>query len=82
MARKTKAERAASLDVKSLARSHTVSAIKVLAGIMNQAKAPAAARAAAANGLLDRGWGKPTQIHAGDEDNGPIEIKVTIVNCD
>ncbi len=48
-------------EIKSLARAHTEPAINTLAGIMNQKKAPPAARAAAANGLLDRGWGKPAQ---------------------
>ena len=48
-------------DIRSLARSHTDSAIKTLAGIMKQAKAPAAARVSAAAALLDRGWGKPQQ---------------------
>ncbi len=43
-------------------------AIKVLAGIMNQAKAPAAARTAAASAILDRAYGKPKQEieHSGD----------------
>ena len=48
-------------EIKSLARAHTEPAINTLAGIMNQKKAPPAARAAAANSLLDRGWGKPPQ---------------------
>jgi cytochrome c553 len=48
-------------DIRSLARSHTESAIKTLAGIMNQDDAPPAARVSAATALLDRGWGKPTQ---------------------
>jgi hypothetical protein len=35
---------------------------------MNQVEAPAAARVAAAQALLDRGWGKPTAtIEAGEE---------------
>jgi len=51
----------AATDIRSLARSHTESALKVLAGIMNEPEAPPAARVAAANALLDRGWGKPTQ---------------------
>lgn len=48
-------------DIKSLARSYTDSAIKVLAGIMQQPEAPQAARVTAAVALLDRGWGKPQQ---------------------
>lgn len=49
-------------DIRSLARSHTDSAINVLKSIMLQPKAPEAARVAAANSLLDRGWGKAAQI--------------------
>ena len=49
------------LEIKSLARAHTHGAIKVLAGIMNEKKAPPAARVAAANALLDRGYGKAPQ---------------------
>lgn len=48
-------------DIRSLARSHTDTALKTLAGIMNQDDAPAASRVAAACALLDRGWGKPNQ---------------------
>jgi hypothetical protein len=48
-------------DIRSLARSHTESALKVLAGIMNEKEAPPAARVSAATALLDRGWGKPAQ---------------------
>lgn len=48
-------------EIKSLARSHTETAINTLAGIMRQANAPHSARVAAATALLDRGWGKPEQ---------------------
>lgn len=48
----------AKTEIRSLARSHTETALKVLAGIMNEATAPHAARVSAANSLLDRGWGK------------------------
>ena len=61
-------------QIKSLARSHTETAVNVLAGIMNQTDAPPAARVAAAGQLLDRGWGKPTQHIAGDEDGSPIQV--------
>jgi hypothetical protein len=49
-------------DIRSLARAHTATAVKVLAGIMQQSDAPHAARVSAATALLDRGWGKPSQI--------------------
>lgn len=61
-------------DIRSLARGHTEGALATLASIMHSAEAPPAARVAAANALLDRGWGKPTQVIQGDEDGGPITI--------
>lgn len=67
-------------DIRSLARSHTETAIKTLAGIMQQDDAPPAARVAAANSLLDRGWGKPTQPISGDDDAPPIQFtKIELV---
>ena len=51
----------APIEIKSLARVHTATALKTLAGIMEQGDAPPAARVAAAQALLDRGWGKPAQ---------------------
>lgn len=62
-------------QIKSLARAHTDTAINVLAGIMEQPSAPEAARVAAANSLLDRGWGKPTQPIAGDDDHDAIKLE-------
>lgn len=59
-------------EIRSLARSYTESAIKTLAGIMQQPEAAETARVAAANALLDRGWGKPTQPIGGDPDAGPV----------
>lgn len=46
-------------EIKSLARSHTRTALNVLVAVTRNTKA--AARIAAANAILDRGWGKPTQ---------------------
>lgn len=48
-------------DIRSLSRVHTKTALKTLAGIMEQPDAPPSARVAAATALLDRGWGKPSQ---------------------
>src|ERR1044072_833408 len=48
-------------DVQELARQKSPEAITTLANIMHDEKAPPAARVAAANALLDRGYGKPTQ---------------------
>lgn len=49
------------LEIRSLARSHTRTAIRVLVGIMRSKDATPAARVSAANAILDRGWGKATQ---------------------
>jgi len=48
-------------DVRSIARSHTEMAIRTLTAIAKQPKAQPSARVAAAQALLDRGWGKPNQ---------------------
>jgi len=51
------------LEIASLARMHTRKAVRTLAAIMNEPSAPYASRVAAAEALLDRGWGKPKQSH-------------------
>lgn len=61
-------------QIKSLARSHTESALNTLVGIMNQPDAPPAARVTAAEAVLSRGWGKPTQPLAGDDDAPPMRV--------
>lgn len=61
------------VDLRSLARSQTVSAINTLGSIMRSVDCPPAARVSAAQVLLDRGWGKPTQPVGGDEDN-PLKM--------
>jgi len=48
-------------DVKALARVHTETALRVLAGVMTNSEAPHAARVAAATAVLNRGWGAPSQ---------------------
>jgi hypothetical protein len=62
-------------DIRSLARSHTEIAIKVLAGIAKDGTNESA-RVTAAVALLDRGWGKPPQAHTAE--NGESAIKVVI----
>lgn len=60
-------------EIRSLARSHTRTAINVLVGIMRSKDATAAARVTAANAILDRGWGKANQaIEIGDD--GALEL--------
>ena len=60
-------------EIRSLARSHTRTAIRVLVGIMRSKDATAAARVSAANAILDRGWGKATQP-VGNGDDGALEL--------
>lgn len=64
----------ASAEIRSLARSHTESALNTLAGIMTNSDSPAAARVSAAEALLNRGWGKPSQPIGGADDLDPITI--------
>jgi hypothetical protein len=49
--------------------------VKVLAGIASAEGAPPAARVAAVNALLDRGWGKAIQPHTGEE-SGDIRVVI------
>ena len=60
-------------EVRELARQRAPEAIAALVQIMTEGKSEAA-RVAAATALLDRGWGKPTQPIAGDDEAGPVRI--------
>ena len=60
-------------EIRSLARSHTRTAVNVLVRIMRNKDATPAARVSAANAILDRGWGKATQpLENGDA--GALEL--------
>jgi hypothetical protein len=48
-------------EVQQLARQHSAEAIETLVAIMQNEKAPPAARVHAANSILDRGYGRPPQ---------------------
>lgn len=66
-------------ELRVLARAKTVEAINTLARIMESRKSPAAARVTAACALLDRGYGRPTQMaEITGKDGGPIETKSTV----
>jgi hypothetical protein len=60
-------------EIRSLARSHTRTAVNVLVGVMRCKDATPAARVSAANSILDRGWGKATQPLESGED-GALEL--------
>jgi hypothetical protein len=59
-------------DIRSLARSHTATAINTLVGVMRERKSSPSARVAAAVALMDRGWGKPSQAMEITQDR-PLE---------
>lgn len=61
-------------EIKSLARAHTERAIQALAGIMDNPQSPPNARVSAAEALLSRGWGKPTQPISGDDESDPVRV--------
>src|SRR5215510_6294750 len=63
-------------DIESLARSYTDTAIKTLAGIMMEQTSPPMARIVAAKVLLDRGWGKPKEMHHSEVDDNKTLLKV------
>ena len=66
-------------EVRDLARAQTEESLKALVTIRDSAKAAPAARVAAANSLLDRGWGRPAQTISGDPDD-PLKLVVEIID--
>lgn len=60
-------------EIRSLARTHTRTAIRMLVNVMRNPKASAAAKVAAANSILDRGWGKVMQP-IGNGDDGALQL--------
>ncbi len=65
-------------ELRVVARQRTHEALDTLAEIMGDPKAPAAARVSAACAILDRGFGRPTQVLAGDPDGDPIRTETEI----
>ena len=69
-------------DVRDAARAHTAQAVATLAEIISDRGSPPAARIAAAEALLDRGWGKAPQAHLVaamglDSDSRSVELWTT-----
>lgn len=62
--------------VRELARNYTEEAIATLAAVMADGSGPA--KVAAANAMLDRGWGKSEQPITG-EGGGPIQHSVKVI---
>src|SRR6266436_3297901 len=64
--------------LRSLAREQTEQALNVIIGIMNAPTTSDRDKLAAAFGLLDRGWGKPTQqLVVGDAARETVTRKLT-----
>jgi hypothetical protein len=59
-------------EIRSLARSHTRTALNILVQVMRNKDATPAARVSAANAVLDRGWGKA--IQAIENGERPLEL--------
>lgn len=60
-------------DIRALAADYGAGAIKALADIAMGEDQPSAARVSAANALLDRGFGKPSQfVELTGKDGGPM----------
>jgi len=66
---KDKSTAAQKATLSELARKHTEDALAALVSVMNSPKSGDSARVAAANSILDRGYGKPIQAveHAGKD---------------
>lgn len=66
----------AKVNLSELAQQHTEAALNTLVEVCNDKRAPHSARVTAANGLLDRGYGKPAQAvqHEGSADK-PVFVE-------
>lgn len=59
-------------SLRDLAREYTPQALEALAKVMLKGESESA-RVSAASALLDRAYGKPSTVLAGDEDGGAIK---------
>jgi hypothetical protein len=71
----SKVDREARKDVREAAKKYTPQALKTLANIMSNEKAPPSARVQAASVLLDRAWGRAVQPVSGDSDT-PLVVEI------
>jgi hypothetical protein len=72
--RKAGSPNKATASLKDIAREYTTEALDALLKVMRSDSAPPAAVVAASNAILDRGYGKPSQVLAGDDEGGPIKV--------
>ncbi len=73
----------ATVEIKALAQKHSDAAIKKLVKLMNDKETPAATQRAAANDILDRGFGKPAQAIENTDGTKlfPDKIEVVVVKA-
>ena len=64
-------------EIKELARCHTSAAIEALRGIAVDLTAPASARVAASEALLNRAWGRPSLAIGAEGASEPVELIVS-----
>ena len=64
-------------EIRDLARVHTADAIEALRGIAVDLTAPASARVAASEALLNRAWGRPSLAISAEADAEPLELIVS-----
>jgi len=72
------AQNKATASIREIARQYTDDAVKALVDVLKDDTAPRAAVVAAANSILDRGYGKPAVVVQGDEDGGAIRAVARI----
>jgi HEAT repeat protein len=61
-------------EVRVLARRHTIAAMTALVNALDDENVRA--RVAAAEAILDRGWGKPAQAISGVDGESPAELLI------
>ena len=73
----------ATAEIKALAQKHAPEAIKKLIELMKDKDTPAATQRAAANDILDRGYGKPAQAVTNEDGTKlfPDKIEVVVVKA-
>jgi hypothetical protein len=69
----------ATADIRDAARQYTEKALQTLVSVMENTEQPAAARVAASNAILDRGFGKPTQPL---EHSGEMDLRTWLTKAD
>lgn len=68
----------ATASIKDAAREYTEKALATFVACIDADDAPWPAKVSAASAILDRGYGKPSTVLAGDEDGGPVQFATRI----